>query len=1139
MRARLIGLAATLGILLLLVGIPVGLYVAAGSPIPGSLPALGDVTGALTRPDDGTMFMVILKAVGWLAWASFAAMVLLELFARLRHIETPSIAGLGVQQRAAAGLVSAAALLFTASPLLGAAPASAAPVTHPTHTVTSTTVAGETQQVPQVEQQAPQAQAETKKVATRDYVVQAGDSLYSIAEQQLGDGSRYAEIAKLNYGITQEDGSSLTSSHWIQPGWKLKIPTDTAAPATSGPVVVEAGDTLSKIAQETLGDANRYPELFEASRGTEQPGGAHLSDPDLIYPGWTITVPGQSAAPAAETPDTAPAPQQQAPETAPEQAAPQDSQEVAPESAAPETEAEVAPQADVQEPADQADQGDEVDVDEETGFPVRTAAGVGSLMAAGLLALIAARRTRQQRRRRPGQDMPMPTGEALEVEQELRAVADPMSVETVDLALRTLSARCAAEGMPLPTVRAGRLTADQFDLYLAEPAQLPAPWDGTADGTVWTLSGEAEDLIRAEDVADVPAPYPALVTIGHDEEDGHVFLDLEYLGALGVIGDGEQTRQVMAALAVELATSRWADDLQVTIVGAYAELEDSLETGRVRYVPSAGRLLEELQHRAEQDREALISSGAGDLNHARVQNATPGAWTPEIVLFTGDMTDSQRNMLTQLVEELPRVAIAAVTSGEAVGEWAVRLTGEQTGTLEPLGLSVRPQLLDDDTYAQVLMVLATTDVDDETEHAEWAAHDEPTLADLETIVSDPAETDLEEVSVDQVEEQQVDDEQPTVAVEEPPTAEEEPEAAAAVVDVVEDAPDEVEEPMAATDHEVEGGEEQVDLGTRSSGEDLDETAAEGDLEAAPAAAIAQGTSTDVEDDQVIEQEEAESAAAVVDETDAAGEEPAAEPAAAAVTLMPRRGPQILLMGTVEIANASGPVEPSKQARLTELAAILAVHPGCDHTTIDECYSPGKRVTDNARNTQISKLRRWLGKTAEGDDFLPRYQVDTGYKFHEHVTSDWSQWNELLPEGPANAPTEALEQALSLVRGRPFHGVRARYYTWAETLKQDMIRAIVDASYELARRRFMDGRWRGAEEATLTGLEVEPGMECLWRVRILAAHARGNTAAVQEAVDRLLAIADDWGGELETETEELLEQLNNGSAPSRTLAASAH
>lgn len=1138
---RMIGLAATLGILLMVVGIPAGLFVAAGSPVPGGVPDLGAIGDALTRPDDGTMFLAGLKVIGWLAWASFATMVVLEIVSRLRGVQAPSIPALGLQQRAAAGLVGAAVLLFAASPLLGASPAAAAEPTPAHHTAhhATTTAAQAPQATPVVEQARGEVQ-EKAQAQTREYVVQPGDSLYSIAEQLLGDGARFGEIAQLNYGVTQADGQQLTSSHWIQPGWKLTVPAALGAQVEAGHVVVEPGDTLSEIAQETLGDGNRYPELFEATRGTEQPGGAHLTDPDLIHPGWTITVPGQGNAPGEEqTPGTVerPAPStQQAPENVQPPTTEQGggkAEQPAPEAEVPDS---VNPESEQQKPA--ADQLDEVDVDDEDGFPVRTAAGVGSLLAAGLLTLIAARRARQQRRRRPGQDIPMPTGDALEVEEELRLLADPMSVETVDLALRTLSAQCAAQSQPLPKVRAARLTADQFDLYLAEPAQLPAPWDGTADGTVWTLSGETEDLIHAEDVEDVPAPYPALVTIGHDDEDGHVFVDLEYLGALGVIGDAEQTPQVMAALAVELATSRWADDLQVTIVGAYAELEDSLETGRVRYVPSAGRLLEELQHRAEQDRHALAETGAGDLNHARVQNAVPGAWTPEIVLFTGDMTNSQRDLLKALVEELPRVAIAAVTSGEAVGEWALRITGEQIGVLEPFGLSVRPQLLDDDTYAQVLMVLATTDDDDETEHPEWADHTEPTLADLEAIVTAAGHVDDEEpvaVVVDEVGDA-------AAEVDNASAAEADADADADDVQVaVDDEEQQQHEHQQADEHEQDEEhqqeepaqevfaalhedqapadadvDEQVALEPRPQG-DLDETGAEADAPSAPAAAL-----------------EVESV------PDTSQEDTADVRTEAEVALMPRRGPQILLMGPVELVDATGPVEPSKKARLTELAAIIATHPGCDHTTIDACYSPGKRSTDNARNTQMSKLRRWLGKTAEGDDFLPRFQASTGYRFLDQVTSDWGLWNELLPDGPATASTEALEEALKLVRDKPpFSGVRARHYAWSETLKQQMIRAIVDASYELARRRLMDGHWRRAEDATLVGLAIEPGMETLWRVRILAAHARGNATAVQEAVDRLLAIADDWGGELETETEELLEHLNNGTTPSRTLAASAH
>lgn len=49
---------------------------------------------------------------------------------------------------------------------------------------------------------------------------------------------------------------------------------------------VETGDTLSKIAKQHYGDANKYPEIFEANKPM-------LSHPDKIYPGQVLRVPAQ------------------------------------------------------------------------------------------------------------------------------------------------------------------------------------------------------------------------------------------------------------------------------------------------------------------------------------------------------------------------------------------------------------------------------------------------------------------------------------------------------------------------------------------------------------------------------------------------------------------------------------------------------------------------------------------------------------------------------------------------------------------------------------------------------------------------------------------------------------------------------
>jgi nucleoid-associated protein YgaU len=51
---------------------------------------------------------------------------------------------------------------------------------------------------------------------------------------------------------------------------------------------VQKGDTLSKIAKQHYGDANKYPVIFEANKPM-------LKDPDEIYPGQRLRIPQQTA----------------------------------------------------------------------------------------------------------------------------------------------------------------------------------------------------------------------------------------------------------------------------------------------------------------------------------------------------------------------------------------------------------------------------------------------------------------------------------------------------------------------------------------------------------------------------------------------------------------------------------------------------------------------------------------------------------------------------------------------------------------------------------------------------------------------------------------------------------------------------
>jgi nucleoid-associated protein YgaU len=54
---------------------------------------------------------------------------------------------------------------------------------------------------------------------------------------------------------------------------------------------VKSGDNLSKIAKHFYGNANKYPQIFEANKPM-------LKDPDEIYPGQRLRIPGPTEAQA-------------------------------------------------------------------------------------------------------------------------------------------------------------------------------------------------------------------------------------------------------------------------------------------------------------------------------------------------------------------------------------------------------------------------------------------------------------------------------------------------------------------------------------------------------------------------------------------------------------------------------------------------------------------------------------------------------------------------------------------------------------------------------------------------------------------------------------------------------------------------
>lgn len=724
---RLTGLAAALAVLGIVLGLP-ALFLAIGaSPIPDQAPTLDGIKNALLAPDDGTLVLGLFKVIGWVAWAFMALSLVVETIARLRKVQAPQLPGLGRPQAAARGLIGLAALLFIAAPIAAqattAAPAAAAPV------AVGHVTAGAVDQAP-AHQDVKVETKQERQHKTVDHAVKPGESLWSIAEDHFGDGARYKEIAELNRDLLG------TQPSFLEPGWVLKLPAPQAKDAPAHQYGVQPGDTLSEIAQEQLGDADRWPEIYQASTGITQPGGVQLTDPDVIDIGWKLNIPGaetpashedrQPVDPPAEEKPPVDQPVEEEPPVVPESEVPETA---VPDVAPPQAEEPAAPAADV----DQVDDADDSILD--APWVLAGLTGGGVLLSGALLMALRSRRRAGYRNRQPGRAIAAPPPELAPVEMTLNATgaAAAATVEFADEALRRLAAAVGAQGTTMPPLAAVELANGKLTLHLSAPATVPAPWVGSPDQTHWHVTTHTAADELGPDTGNVEPPYPLLATIGMSDTGETWLLNCEELSTLTISGDPTYGRDFARHLAAQLAVNPWSRRVQVDCIGVAEEAVAMDE--RISYYPTgaAGSPAAAEVLAAAVTTVDRAKRHDTDVSTARTGSVDDDTWPARMLLLdaaTGDPEDLEQ--LLQLVNDhVGQSATSIVVAGERPNTPGAVLHMTNTGrvVLEHAGLNLIAVGLTSDEARGCALVYAQSEVAedvpvpvDETATDGWEAY---------------------------------------------------------------------------------------------------------------------------------------------------------------------------------------------------------------------------------------------------------------------------------------------------------------------------------------------------------------------------------------------------------------------------------
>lgn len=240
-------------------------------------------------------------------------------------------------------------------------------------------------------------------------------------------------------------------------------------------------------------------------------------------------------------------------------------------------------------------------------------------------------------------------------------------------------------------------------------------------------------------------------------------------------------------------------------------------------------------------------------------------------------------------------------------------------------------------------------------------------------------------------------------------------------------------------------------------------------------------------------------------------------------------PVLRLLGPVDLVGARGQAPSKARRQCLEYAAWILAHPGARSTQMSDSLL----VAETTRRSNLSRLRRWLGNDDSGEPYLAD-AYDGRLRLCDEITTDWEHLEVLIAAGVARATDAALAGALDLVRGAPLADAAPGQWLWAEEWRLEMVQTIRDIGAELARRRMAEGDLDGARRAVNRALSACPQDEVLLTTQIRIAHLADDRCETERLVYLLARQARRIGVDLSDETVTVLQEVMEGRPRTRVV-----